>query len=147
MYKNILVAIDGQELSKKALTQAIGLAKALGAKMKVLNVTPRWSAGAAGGDVAVMYPAEVHEANIAESAKQLLSKSAAIAQSAGVLCDTAHASDAYPYKAILDTASAKGCDLIVMGSHGRRGIAGLLLGSETQKTLTHGKIPVLVYRE
>ncbi|MGH6825731.1 universal stress protein [Methyloceanibacter sp.] len=52
-----------------------------------------------------------------------------------------------PYKAILDTASAKGCDLIVMGSHGRRGMAALLLGSETQKTLTHGKIPVLVYRE
>ena len=76
-----------------------------------------------------------------------LSKSAAIAESAGVLCEAAHASDAHPYKAILDTASAKGCDLIVMGSHGRRGVAGLLLGSETQKTLTHGKIPVLVYRE
>src|SRR5207344_2725724 len=90
MYKNILVAIDGQELSNKALTQAIGLAKALGAKMTVLNVTPRWSAGASGGDVAVMYPAEAHEANIADAAKQLLSKSAAIAQSAGVLCDTAH---------------------------------------------------------
>ena len=85
--------IDGQGLSNKALTQAIGLAKALGAKMTVLNVTPRWSAGASGGDVAVMYPAEAHEANIADAAKQLLSKSAAIAQSAGVLCDTAHASD------------------------------------------------------
>jgi nucleotide-binding universal stress UspA family protein len=147
MYKNILIAVDGQELSNKALTQAIGLAKAIGAKVTVLNVTPRWSAVAAGGDVAVMFPPEAHEANIAQAAKLLLSKSAAIAESAGVLCDTAHASDAHPYKAILDTASAKGCDLIVMGSHGRRGIAGLLLGSETQKTLTHGKIPVLVYRE
>jgi len=147
MYKNILVAVDGQELSSKALTQAIGLAKAIGAKVTVLYVTPRWSAAAAGGDVAVMFPPEAHEANIAEAAKLLLSKSAAIAESAGVLCETAHASDAHPYKAILDTASAKGCDLIVMGSHGRRGVAGLLLGSETQKTLTHGKIPVLVYRE
>jgi nucleotide-binding universal stress UspA family protein len=136
--KNVLVAIDGQELSNKALTQAIGLAKALGAKITVLTVTPRWSAGAAGGDVAVMYPPEAHQANIAETAKQLLNKSAAIVQLAGVLCDTAHASDAHPYKAILDTAPTKGCDLIVMG---------LLLGRETQKTLTHGKIPVLVYRE
>jgi nucleotide-binding universal stress UspA family protein len=147
MYKNILVAVDGQELSNKALTQAIGLAKAIGAKVTVLTVTPRWSAVASGGDVAVMFPPEAHEASIAEAAKLILSKSAAIAESAGVLCDRAHASDAHPYKAILDTASVKGCDLIVMGSHGRRGIAGLLLGSETQKTLTHGKIPVLVYRE
>jgi nucleotide-binding universal stress UspA family protein len=147
MYKNILVAVDGGDLSINALTQAIGLAKALGAKITVLNVTPRWSAGAAGGDVAVMHPAEAHEASIAEAAQQLLSKAAAKVQSAGVPCDTAHASDAHPYRAILDTASAKGCDLIVMGSHARRGIAGLLLGSETQKTLTYGKIPVLVYRE
>jgi nucleotide-binding universal stress UspA family protein len=147
MYKNILVAVDGQELSNKALTQAIGLAKAIGAKVTILTVTPRWSAAAAGGDVAVMFPPEAHETNIAEAANLLLSKSAAIAESAGVLCEAAHASDAHPYKAILDTATAKGCDLIVMGSHGRRGIAGLLLGSETLKTVTHGKIPVLVYRE
>jgi nucleotide-binding universal stress UspA family protein len=147
MYKHLLVAVDGQELSNKALAQAVGLAKAIGAKVTVLHVTPRWSAVAAGGDVAVMFPPEAHQANIAEGARQILRKSAALAESAGVLCDSAHASDAHPYKAILDTASAKGCDLIVMGSHGRRGVAGLLLGSETQKTLTHGKIPVLVYRE
>jgi nucleotide-binding universal stress UspA family protein len=73
MYKNLLVAIDGQELSNKALTQAIGLAKALGAKITVLTVTPRWSAGAAGGDVAVMFPPEAHEDIIAEAAKLLLS--------------------------------------------------------------------------
>jgi nucleotide-binding universal stress UspA family protein len=84
MYKNILIAVDGQELSNKALTQAIGLAKAIGAKVTVLNVTPRWSAVAAGGDVAVMFPPEAHEANIAQAAKLLLSKSAAIAESAGV---------------------------------------------------------------
>lgn len=147
MYKHMLVAVDGQELSNKALTQAIELAKAIGARITVLTVTPRWSTVAAGGDVAVMFPPEEHESNVAEAARLLLSKAAAIAESAGVLCDSAHASDAHPYKAILDTASAKGCDLIVMGSHGRRGMAGLLLGSETQKTLTHGKIPVLVYRE
>ena len=94
-----------------------------------------------------MFPPETHEANVAKATQLLLRNSAAIAQSAGVVCDTAHASTAHPYEAILDTASAKGCDLIVMGSHGRRGIAGLLLGSETQKTLTYGKIPVLVYRE
>ena len=124
MYKHILVAVDGEELSNKALKQAIGLAKAIGAKITVLNVTPRWSAGAAGGDVAVMLPPEKHEANVAKATQLLLRNSAAIAQSAGVVCDTAHASNAHPYKAILDTASAKGCDLIVMGSHGRRGIAG-----------------------
>jgi nucleotide-binding universal stress UspA family protein len=147
MYKNILIAVDGSELSNKALTQGIELAKAIGAKVTVLNVTPRWSTVAAGGDVAVMFPPEAYEENIAEAAELLLSKSAATAESAGLSCDTVRASDAHPYKAILETASAKSCDLIVMGSHGRRGAAGLLLGSETQKTLTHGKIPVLVYRE
>jgi Universal stress protein family len=75
---------------------------------------------------------------IARADLQVLSESEAL--SAGGLCDTVHASDARPYKAILDTASTKGCDLIAMGSHRQRGIAG------TQKTLTHGKIPVLVYR-
>jgi nucleotide-binding universal stress UspA family protein len=81
MYKHILVAVDGEELSNKAVKQASGLAKAIGAKITVLNVTPRWSAGAAGGDVAVMFPPDMHEANVAEAAKLLLSKSAAIAQS------------------------------------------------------------------
>ena len=136
MYKSILVAIDGQELSNQALTQAIGLAKALGAKLTVFTVTPRWSAGAAGGDVVVMYPPEAHQANIAETAKQLLNKIGGHRPMAGVLCDTAHASDAHPDKAILQYGLNEETPLIVMGSHGRRGIAGLLLGSETQKTLT-----------
>ena len=80
MYKHMLVAVDGQELSNKALTQAIELAKAIGAKITVLTVTPRWSTVAAGGDVAVMFPPEAHEANIAEAARLLLSKAAAIAE-------------------------------------------------------------------
>ncbi len=146
MYKNLLIAIDGSELAGKALAQGLELAKAIGARVTIVNVTPPWSSIAV-GEVAVMFPPEEYDANMQAAAKQLLDKAVAEAQGAGVTAETVAASDAHAYRAILDVAGDKGCDLIVMGSHGRKGIAGLLLGSETTKTLTHGKIPVLVYRE
>lgn len=146
MYKNILIAVDGSELADKAMGQGLELAKAIGAKVTFVHVTPPWSSIAV-GEVAVMFPPEEYEANMKAAAAKLLGKAAAAAKAAGVASTGADSSDPHAYKAILQAAADHGCDLIVMGSHGRRGIAGLLLGSETIKTLTHGKIPVLVYRE
>ena len=146
MYKHLLIAIDGSELSDKALKQGLELAKALSAKTTLLHVTAPWTSVAV-GEIAIMFPPQEYEANMKAAAEKLLAKATAEADAAGVPSTTAHKSDPQPYKAIIAEAESIGADLIGMGSHGRRGIAGLLLGSETTKTLTHSKIPVLVYRE
>lgn len=146
MYKHLLIAVDGSELSDKALGHGVGLAKALGAKVTIINVTPPWSSIAV-GEIAVMFPPEEYDANMAKAANQLLARMSEATAAAGITAETVHAIDPHPDHAILITAEKKGCDLIVMGSHGRRGIAGLLLGSVTARTLTHCKIPVLVYRQ
>ncbi|MFA5949340.1 MAG: universal stress protein [Hyphomicrobium sp.] len=146
MYKHILLAVDGSTLADEALKQGLELAQAIGARATIIHVTAPWSSVAV-GEVAVMFPPQEYEANMAAAAAEILKRSGAVAEALAVPFDTLTASDPQPYRAILAAAADKGCDLIVMGSHGRRGIAGLLLGSETTKTLTHGKIPVLVYRE
>jgi nucleotide-binding universal stress UspA family protein len=147
MYEHILIAADGSELSDKAVRQGLELAKAIGAATTIVHVTPPWSSIAV-GEVAVMFPPQDYEANMAAAASALLDRIRKLANETGVrACKTMHVSDLHPHSAILTTARENGCDLIVMGSHGRRGIAGLLLGSVTAKTLSHGNIPVLVYRE
>lgn len=146
MYKHMLIAFDGSELAERALRQGLELAKAVGAKATALYVTMPWSSIAV-GEVAVMFPPEEYEANAKSAAELQLKKAAEAAKSLGVACDVLHRSESQPYKAIVDTAAERGCDLIVMGSHGRRGIAGLLLGSVAMKTLTHTHVPVLVYRD
>ena len=146
MYKHLLIAVDGSDLSDKALGQGVGLAKALGARVTIVHVSLPWSSIAV-GEIAVMFPPQEYEANMAEAAAQLLARMKKAADAAGVAAAVEHVSDAHPDRAILAAAEKQGCDLLVMGSHGRRGIAGLLLGSVTAKTLTHSKIPVLVYRE
>ena len=90
-------------------------------------------------------PAQYKE-RMQDHAKATLAPIAEAAQAAGVVCEALQVEHEHPYQAIIDTATAKGCDLIVMASHGRRGIGALLLGSETVKVLTHSKIPVLVHR-
>jgi nucleotide-binding universal stress UspA family protein len=146
MYKHLLIAVDGSELSDKALGQGVGLAKALGARVTIVHVSLPWSSIAV-GEIAVMFPPQEYEANMAAAAIQLLERMKKAAAAGGITAAVEHVSDAHPDRAILATAEKYGCDLLVMGSHGRRGIAGLLLGSVTAKTLTHSKIPVLVYRE
>lgn len=146
MYKHILIAFDGSELSDKALHQGVQLAKAVGAKVTALYATMPWSAIAI-GEVAVMFPPDEYDINAAAAAKKQLERATEAARAQGVACEILHKVEAHPYKAIVDTAAEKGCDLIVMGSHGRRGITGLLLGSVAMKTLTHAHVPVLVYRE
>jgi nucleotide-binding universal stress UspA family protein len=91
-------------------------------------------------------PAAEYQARVTAEADETLRIAASAAKAAGVACDTLQVEDDRPYKAIIDTAGSKGCDLIVMASHGRHGISALLLGSETVKVLTHCNIPVLVHR-
>jgi nucleotide-binding universal stress UspA family protein len=146
MYKHLLIAVDGSELSDKALGQGVGLAKTLGARVTIVHVSLPWSSIAV-GEIAVMFPPQEYEANMAAAATQLLERMKKAADAGGIAAAVEHVSDPHPDRAILATAEKYGCDLLVMGSHGRRGIAGLLLGSVTAKTLTHSKIPVLVYRE
>lgn len=146
MYRHLLIATDGSELSLKAAAQGIELAKAVGAKVTAMAVTAPWRSIAV-GEVAAAIPAESYEKQAAAGAAEMLAKVQTLAAAAGLACDGVHASHVHPWEAILDAAQKQACDLVVMGSHGRRGIAGLLLGSETVKVLTHSKIPVLVYRE
>ncbi len=87
-----------------------------------------------------------YQAGMQQRAEKILGAVAHLSQAAGVACETVHVEHEHPYQAIIDTAASRGCDLIVMASHGRRGISAIVLGSETVKVLTHSKIPVLVHR-
>lgn len=145
MFKHILIPTDGSDLSRKAILYGVQLAKESGAKVTGLTVTEPYQA--AGMD-AVFVPVDLGDY---EEQSRVLSEKAIeqvkmAAQAAGVSCETIREVHDQPYRAIIDTALALGCDLIVMASHGRRGISALLLGSETAKVLTHSTIPVLVYR-
>jgi nucleotide-binding universal stress UspA family protein len=147
MYKHLLVAVDGSKLSQKAVAHAIALAKPLKAKITVFYAAPEpplpvYSEG-------VVYqpmPAKAYAAAMAKEAERILAPVVARAQKAGVATEMRHAIAGAPWEAIIEGAKKSKCDAIVMASHGRRGVAALLLGSETQKVLTHGKLPVIVVR-
>lgn len=145
MYKHILIPTDGSERSSLAVQHGIELARAVSARVTVVIATPTFLAF--GGDpfMPTGMPAEYRQ-QMASEAQGYLSAAAGAAKSAGVPCETVHVEQDAPYRAIIDTAAQRGCDLIVMASHGRRGVGALVLGSETNKVLTHSKIPVLVYR-
>ena len=145
MYSNILIPTDGSVLSGLALKDGVELAKALHAKLTVLTVTTPIQYYNA--EVAIIQepPADFAE-RVAEHADNILADAAAAAKAAGVAAETMTVEAERPYQAIIDAATQKGCDLIIMASHGRKGVAALVLGSETQKVLTHCKIPVLVHR-
>ena len=145
MYKHILVPTDGSKLSEKAVKYAVELAKETKARVTALHVTPKFHTFTYQTEMLEMTPAEYAKASD-EHANRYLRFAERVAGSAGVACDVAQASSDQPYKEIIKAAQKKGCDLILMASHGRRGIEGFLLGSETQKVLTHSRTPVLVYR-
>jgi nucleotide-binding universal stress UspA family protein len=147
MYKNILVATDGSPLSDKAVDQAIDLAVVLKAKISVFYASPSYPLPAyAGGVVYEPISKKEFAAFVTEEAEKLLSAAEEKIKKANLECVRLHVLAATPWEAILDAAQSNGCDLIVMASHGRRGISALLLGSETQKVLTHSSLPVLVIR-
>jgi nucleotide-binding universal stress UspA family protein len=145
MHKHILIPTDGSDLSQNAIDYGIALAKSVNAKVTVMTVSTPFRTLVVVPGLITETPEQYGERMAILAAKYLnVAKEAALA--AGVSCDTIHVEHDYPYLAIIDTAARKSCDLVVMASHGWRGIAAIVLGSETVKVLTHCTIPVLVFR-
>ena len=144
MYKHILVPTDGSDITGKAIDTAITLAKSLGARISTVSVKEPFPYSAV-SEMQAIPPQEFFEAQDRIAANNLQAVKAACA-AAGLACDGAAVDALHPWEAILEQAKSGDCDLIVMASHGRRGVSALLLGSETQKVLTHSAIPVLVVR-
>jgi len=148
MFKHILLPTDGSKLSDSAVKEGIAFAKEINARVTVIHVVPEFQMVADEGFVAPMsaqFKQRFEEESRAR-AQQVIDKVEKAAKSAGVASSGVIVSSDFPYQMIIDTAQKKKCDLIMMASHGRRGLSGLLLGSETAKVLTHSKIPVLVVR-
>ncbi|HET7866351.1 MAG TPA: universal stress protein [Burkholderiaceae bacterium] len=144
MFKRILVPTDGSELSSKALATALDLAQPLSAQIFTVAVKEPFPYSAL-SEMQPIPPQEFYDSQ-ERIAQRNLQRVQEACKKAGLPC-TPHSVEAlHPWEAILDEARQNECDLIVMASHGRRGVAALLLGSETQKVLTHGKVPVLVVR-
>jgi nucleotide-binding universal stress UspA family protein len=145
MYKSILIATDGSELAGKAVNAGLQLAKELKSKVSAVTVTEPWTAYVT-GEAAIAFPLDEYEKSVAEIAARALAEVDSAAKKVGVACKGIHVKDQYPADGILETAKSLGCDLIVMSSHGRRGLGRLLLGSAAVSVLTHSSIPVLICR-
>ena len=147
MFKHILVPTDGSKLSIKAAKRAVKLAKALGARITGFHVTPDFSSTYYGDGYILRAPSAKSQAKYIENqARKFLAMIEVEAEVEKVPCEVFHTVSDNPYEAIMAAAKKKKCDLIVMASHGRRGLSALVLGSETQKLLIHSRIPVLVCR-
>jgi nucleotide-binding universal stress UspA family protein len=145
MYRNILIATDGSELSAKAIRHGLRLAKALGAEVRVATATEPWEAVIV-GEVAVMVTPQKYAETSAANAAAVLRKATAVADEEGVAIQTLHVSERYPAEGIIEAAKENGADLIIMASHGRRGLSRLVLGSQANEVVTHSTIPVLIVR-
>lgn len=144
MYMRILFPTDGSEITAKAMQTAIGLAKLSGAELHVLAVKEPFPYSAI-SEMQPVPPQEFFDSQERVAAARV--KAVGEAAAAAGVNSKGHTVEAlHPWEAILDHGKAQGCDLVVMASHGRRGVAALLLGSETQKVLTHSTLPVLVVR-
>jgi nucleotide-binding universal stress UspA family protein len=145
MFKHVLIATDGSELAQKALAHGLALAKALEARLTVVTVTDIYPTGPFSP---IPFPSmiEHYDAAAALSAANILSSASDVAANLGVSCAMVHVKDQTPAEGILDAARQNGCDLIVIASHGRRGMARLLLGSQAQKVVTLSTLPVLICR-
>jgi len=149
VHSHILVPTDGSDLSRSTAERAIALAAALKARLTFFHAKPErrqsFFGGEGGGYVNQVSP-EDFESISEKRAQDYLRPLGAAATQAGVEFDVVLGSSGEPYEGIIETAKNKQCDLIIMASHGHRGIKGLILGSQTQKVLTYSTIPVLVYR-
>jgi nucleotide-binding universal stress UspA family protein len=144
MFKRILVPTDGSEITTKAINTAIDLARAGGGQMFVVSVKEPFPYSAI-SEMQPVPPQEFYDAQERIAAGRVKSVVDA-AKAAGVACGGHTVEALHPWEAILDHAKAQQCDLIVMASHGRRGVAALLLGSETQRVLIHSSLPVLIVK-
>jgi nucleotide-binding universal stress UspA family protein len=144
MYKRILVPTDGSDISAKAVQTAAALSRLTGAALVTLSVKEPFPYSAI-SEMQPVPPQEFYDAQERIAAERVKTAVDA-AQAAGVTCEGFTVEALHPWEAILDTAKTQGCDLVVMASHGRRGLSALLLGSETQKVLTHSTVPVLIVK-
>jgi len=149
MFRHLLVPTDGSALSFKAAKMAVDLAKVHGARITAIHVMAPY-VPPTGGDGIIYYPEsfspQEYKKAVEKEAEKALEKVQAAAEAAKVPFASVAVTHDQPWESIVNTAKSKKCDLVVMASHGRRGIAGLLLGSETTKVLTHSRTPVLVCR-
>jgi nucleotide-binding universal stress UspA family protein len=150
MYANILSSTDGSDVARKGVKHGIALAKALNAKVTVITTTEPLPIDYGGGHDSgwIPTPEEVahFEAASKDHADKVLGEVRSMAEQIGITAELLHVANAHPATAIIETAKSRGCDLIVMSSHGRRGLRKLLLGSQTSEVLTDGSVPVLVVR-
>ncbi len=144
MYKHILIATDGSDLAEKAVRTGLTLAKALGAKTTAVTVSEPWTAVVT-GDASAGFPFDAYEKAAADAAAKILASVSNVAEQLNIICATVHLKG-YPAEGILLAAKERGCDLIVMASHGRRGLPRLLLGSQAMRVLTDSTLPVLICR-
>lgn len=145
MFKHVLIPTDGSARSMKAVKAGIAFAKATRAKVTVLTVIE--PTGVLGTDSRrVAATRRAYEQQVMDIAQRELADAERTAKRQGVPCTTLLQKHTQPYQAIIDTAKKRRCDLIAMASHGRKGVSALILGSETNKVLTHSRVPVLVYR-
>jgi nucleotide-binding universal stress UspA family protein len=148
MYANILLSTDGSDVARKGVEHGIALAKALNAKVTVITVTEPlpvyYGNGHASGWIPSQEEFDRFDAACKERAGKVLDEARAMAEQIGISVDLLHVPNAHPATTIIETAKSRGCDLIVMGSHGRRGLRKLFLGSQTSEVLADGSAPVLV---
>ena len=145
MYKRILLPTDGTELCERAIRHGIALAKLAGAQVVGVTVTQPLHSAVPRSMIPKNLAGIIH-AETVKLADEKLAVVEKLAREAGVQVENVRQSNDHPWEAIVQTAKEKNCDLIVMASHGRRGVSALVLGSETQKVLTHSTVPVLVVR-
>lgn len=148
MYANILLSTDGSDVARKGVEHGIALAKALKAKATVVTVTEPLPIDYGGGFDSGWVPSQEDidsfDAACKQRADKVLDQARAMADRSGLSVELLHVPNAHPATAIVDTAKSRGCDLIVMSSHGRRGLRKLFLGSQTSEVLVNGSVPVLV---
>ena len=148
MCANILLSTDGSDVAKKGVEHGIALAKALNAKVTVITVTEMFPVEyGSGGWIPTQEMIDSFNAGRKEFADKVLNEAQAMAEQIGISAELVHVPNAFPAIAIIDTAKSRGCDLIVMGSHGRRGFRKLFLGSQTSEVLVDGRVPVLVVHQ
>ena len=145
MYKRILLPVDGSEPSRRVIPAGVEFARSIGAELVAMTATPEFHTFTVDSEMLQETP-EQHAVAGREHGQRLLDEVLAAARDAGVPCTGVQVVSDEPYEAIIKTARERLCDLIVMASHGHKGVKALLLGSETQKVLVHSAIPVLVHR-
>jgi nucleotide-binding universal stress UspA family protein len=148
MYKKILIATDGSEIAGKAVAHGIALGKEQGSHVSVIAVSEMWSALEMAHDAARgrTDPIGDYEGLATAAAKKVLDRAGEIAKLQGIQCELIHVADKHPAEGIIGAANEIGADLIVVGSHGRRGVNRLLLGSQANEVVTLSKVPVLIVR-